>query len=219
MAKISYQFKFIIIGDSNVGKTTLLQNFVDRNNEKKDNHIQSTLGLDILYASINRGDKRVFLELVDTAGTEKYNSILQCNSIYKGAQGIIFVYDVTNKGSFLNVKNLWINRIKSVFDEIKNYNIIIVANKIDIDEKERQVTIEEGQSLTNEYGLPYIMMSALYKDTLELPFIHLINNIFENEKDIIDDKQKIVKEPVIKLDYDYTKYDNINKEKEECGKC
>lgn len=229
----SFTLKFIVIGDSNVGKTTLLQNFTDLELLSNDNNknIKPTHGLDTFFTEfITEKSESIKLELIDTAGTERYNSINMCKSLYNDADGVIVVYDTTNVESFENVKNKWINRIRVVMPEYADHKLIIVANKIDLI-KERLVSIEDGVALTQTYKLPYVMISSFQRDTLHIPFKYLIDNIFafENKYKIMARKEyrfKTISPPIILSSssssssqyYNSINHNDKNKEKK-CIEC
>ncbi|WBY58514.1 ras-related protein Rab-1B [Plasmodium yoelii yoelii] len=99
-------FKILLIGDSGVGKSCLLLRFAD--DTYTDSYI-STIGVDFKIKTIEIDDKIIKLQIWDTAGQERFRTIT--SSYYRGAQGIIIVYDVTDRDSFNNVKN-WIIEIE-----------------------------------------------------------------------------------------------------------
>ena len=139
-ANVDFAFKVLLLGDSSVGKTCFLKRYTD--DTFQDAYL-STIGFDFKFKSItlNNG-KEVRVQLWDTAGQERFRTIAK--SYYKGAHGIILMYDVTNRKTYDNIKK-WLNQIR---DETGNrISIILVANKIDCEEL-RQVTKEEAPSKT-----------------------------------------------------------------------
>merc|ERR1712226_1673506 len=131
-----YLFKLLLIGDSGVGKSCLLLRFAD--DSYLDSYI-STIGVDFKIRTVEQDGKTIKLQIWDTAGQERFRTIT--SSYYRGAHGIIIVYDVTDQETFNNVRT-WIT-------EIEKYSSagvckILVGNKCD-KEPQRQVSKEEGQ--------------------------------------------------------------------------
>ena len=143
--------KFLILGDITVGKTTLLLKYID--NFTPEIYI-STLGVDYKTKNIVFNGIKVSLQIWDTAGQERYKVITK--SFVKGTDGIIFMYDITQKESFINVKK-WIEETEGENPgEVKK---IIVGNKID-KEEDRQVTDEMKEKLSKEVDIDLIEVSA-----------------------------------------------------------
>ena len=132
MEQKEFIYKILLLGDSSVGKTCFLMRYTD--NTFQDIHM-STIGLDYKLKNVQLEDgKMVKIQVWDTAGQDRFRSITK--NYYKGAHGIILIYDVTENKSFENVKN-WMNQIK---EEVSNrVTIVLVGNKID-DEEHRKIT-------------------------------------------------------------------------------
>nr|VDC87325.1 unnamed protein product [Brassica oleracea] len=107
------------------------------------------LGLYYLHPSMLRiiHTKRIKLQIWDTAGQERFRTIT--TAYYRGAMGILLVYDVTDESSFNNIRN-WIRNIEQHASD--NVNKILVGNKADMDESKRAVPTSKGQALADEYG-------------------------------------------------------------------
>ena len=139
-----YLFKLLLIGDSGVGKSCLLLRFAD------DTYTQSyisTIGVDFKIRTIDLEGKTVKLQIWDTAGQERFRTIT--SSYYRGAHGIIIVYDVTDKESFNNVKH-WIQEIdKYAADGVKK---LLVGNKCDLASK-KVVSHDEAKELADSLGI------------------------------------------------------------------
>ena len=121
-------YKVLLLGDSTVGKTCFLLRYCDKTFQEA--HL-STIGLDYrLKTIVLKSGKKIKLQIWDTAGQDKYRSITR--NYYKGAHGIILIYDVTNLQTYENVKN-WIMSIRE--ETTTNVVIYLAGNKIDVDEK------------------------------------------------------------------------------------
>ena len=163
--------KFIILGDSGVGKTNLLLRYVGES--FSENYI-ATLGIDFKMKNVIYNDVKVALQIWDTAGQERFRSITK--SFLKGTDGIIFMYDISKKDSFLNLKN-WIAEIDN--SKLPDVKFVICGNKIDLEEN-REVTEEMKKKLSKEFETDIIEISAKKEIKIEEPFDMLINKIFNN---------------------------------------
>ena len=165
-------YKILLLGDSTVGKTCFLLRYCDKRFQEA--HL-STIGLDYRLKSMTlKNGKNIKLQIWDTAGQDRFRAITK--NYYKGANGIILIYDVTNLQSYENVKN-WISQIK----EEANPNVLIylAGNKIDVNEEDKVVKTEEGKKIANELNLPFYETSA--KNGVN------VNEIFEDILEKIDE--------------------------------
>ena len=122
--------------------------------------------------------KIVKIQLWDTAGQDKFRAITR--NYYKGARGIILIYDVTNIKSYENIKK-WINEIK---DEISdNVSIVLIANKID-NEKERKISKEQGEALAHDYNVPFFETSAKTGIGVNESVFYLVQKIIETDPEV-----------------------------------
>jgi small GTP-binding protein len=178
-----YIYKVLLLGDSAVGKTCFLLRYSD--DSFTENHI-STIGLDYRLKIITlENDKNIKMQIWDTAGQDRFRAITK--NYYKGAHGIVLIYDVTNTTSFSNIKN-WLSQIKeNTTDKVK---IVLVGNKID-DEHLRKVPYEEGKKLSEEYNLEFFETSAKNNIRIEETFNYLTREIFKSNKDISTGGHKI----------------------------
>ena len=126
------RLKILILGDSAIGKTSLLLKYVDGYFPKI---YISTIGVEFKTKILNLNGMDIKLQIWDTAGQERFHSITK--NFMKGSDGIIFAYDITNRSTFDNLKN-WISEAQ---EEAGDFEKIIVGNKIDL-EKERKVSKE-----------------------------------------------------------------------------
>ena len=163
--------KLLIIGDSRVGKTSLLLNYVEKIFPEA--HI-STLGVEYKEKEIIKDNYIIRLQIWDTAGEERFRSITK--SIYRNANGILFVCDITNRESFKNIKN-WIKDADNVDKDIKG---IIIGNKIDLD-NERVVSVEDLEEIGKKYNMPFIETSAKTGMNVNKCFEVLIDELFKNK--------------------------------------
>jgi Ras-related protein Rab-8A len=137
-------YKIILLGDSTVGKTSLIIRFCD---SKFNENCTSTVGVDTKTKYVRHNDKKIELDIWDTAGQERFKCLAK--NCYQGADGIILMYDITQKKTFHNIKN-WYNNIKDSMN-INKVAMIILGNKSDLPNKE--VTKEMGEKFSEQYGL------------------------------------------------------------------
>ncbi|OMJ91514.1 hypothetical protein SteCoe_5884 [Stentor coeruleus] len=163
-----YLFKLLLIGDSGVGKSSVLLRFAD--NTYTESFI-STIGVDFKIKTVEIEHKIFKLQIWDTAGQEKFRTIT--SSYYRGAHGIIVVFDVTNKDSFLNVGN-WMNEITKYASD--NVNKLLIGNKTDLVDR-RVVSTEEAKELADSLGVTYIETSAKTAIGVEESFIKMTASI------------------------------------------
>lgn len=170
-ARADYDFlvKLLLIGDSGVGKSCLLLRFSD---DSFTTSFITTIGIDFKIRTIELDGKRIKLQIWDTAGQERFRTIT--TAYYRGAMGILLVYDVTDESSFNNIKN-WIRNIEQHASD--NVNKILVGNKADMDESKRAVPTARGQALANEYGIKFFETSAKTNLNVEQVFFSIARDI------------------------------------------
>eukprot|EP01016_Furgasonia_blochmanni_P037048 TRINITY_DN4317_c0_g1_i24.p1 TRINITY_DN4317_c0_g1~~TRINITY_DN4317_c0_g1_i24.p1 ORF type:complete len:183 (+),score=45.70 TRINITY_DN4317_c0_g1_i24:126-674(+) len=130
-----YLFKLVIIGNSGVGKSSLLLRFAD--DQFNENYL-ATIGVDFRFRTLKVDGKSVKLQIWDTAGQERFRTIT--NAYYKGADGIVVVYDTTQYSTFEDVEKFWINEIESYAE--KGVELMLVGNKNDLNETKAVSTDE-----------------------------------------------------------------------------
>ena len=145
-------FKILTIGESEVGKTSILRRFVE--NKFLKNHL-ATIGIDYRTKTMNVYGRDIKLKIWDTAGQERYHNIT--NHIFKGADGIVLVFDVTQESSFIKIHD-WIEQIKSNISQ-EEISLILLGNKCDIEE--RMVSKERGKEMADGLKVNYYETSAL----------------------------------------------------------
>ncbi|KAJ0102015.1 hypothetical protein Patl1_06297 [Pistacia atlantica] len=179
-ARADYDFliKLLLIGDSGVGKSCLLLRFSDGSFTTS---FITTIGfvafgappfIDFKIRTIELDGKRIKLQIWDTAGQERFRTIT--TAYYRGAMGILLVYDVTDESSFNNIRN-WIRNIEQHASD--NVNKILVGNKADMDESKRAVPTSKGQALADEYGIKFFETSAKTNLNVEEVFFSIAKDI------------------------------------------
>ena len=163
-------FKLLLLGDSTVGKTAFILRFCD---DKFEDDSLTTIGLDQKNKFVKRGDKRIELHIWDTAGQERFRAIAK--NLYKGADGIILMYDISNNNSFQNIKR-WITSIKESVD-ITKIALIIVGNKCDLPDGERVVDEDSRLNLEKQCNIKVIEASAKENINVNESFIALIDKM------------------------------------------
>jgi Ras-related protein Rab-8A len=156
-------YKVLLLGNSYVGKTCILLRFSE--DIFKENY-DVTIGLNYRIKSMTVENNPIKMQIWDTSGEEKFKAIAK--NFYRGAHGVLLVYDICQKNSFLDVKS-WIEQI---IENADNDDIVMIlcGNKCD-NEKERKISKEEGENLAKNYGIPFFECSA--KNNFN------INEIFE----------------------------------------
>ncbi|XP_003374379.1 GTP-binding protein Ypt2 [Trichinella spiralis] len=170
MAKKQYDllFKLLLIGDSGVGKTCILYRFSD---DAFNTTFISTIGIDFKIKTIELKGKKIKLQIWDTAGQERFHTITM--SYYRGAMGIMLVYDITNQKSFENITK-WLRNIEEHASE--DVEKMLLGNKCDIEEK-RMVSKERGEEIAGKHGIRFLETSAKAKINIDKAFYDLAEAI------------------------------------------
>jgi Ras-related protein Rab-8A len=182
-ADYDYLIKLLLIGDSGVGKSCLLLRFSDGSFTTS---FITTIGIDFKIRTIELDGKRIKLQIWDTAGQERFRTIT--TAYYRGAMGILLVYDVTDESSFNNIRN-WIRNIEQHASD--NVNKILVGNKADMDESKRAVPTSKGQALADEYGIKFFETSAKTNLNVEEVFFSIARDIKQRLADT-DSKSEVL---------------------------
>ena len=194
--------QLLIIGDSTVGKTSILSRFA--NGIFNSNYL-ATVGLDSFTKDEIIDDKTIRIKIWDTAGQERYKSLTK--GFFRNAEGVMLVYDVTNSETYENLK-FWLQSIKNnTSPDMGEIPIILIGNKIDCED--REVKVEEAENFWKEQGYPYFETSAKTGENIDNTIKYLVKkviNIKEGKKDDENENIKIEKK-------------DINKNNEEAKKC
>ncbi|KAJ8680005.1 hypothetical protein QAD02_015792, partial [Eretmocerus hayati] len=154
--------KTILLGDSGVGKTSILVQFDAK--KFQHNNFAATVGIGFTNKMITIDDSQVKLQIWDTAGQERFRSVT--HAYYRDAHALLLLYDVTNKQSFDNIRN-WLGEIREYAQD--DVVIMLLGNKSDCT-SERVIRRDDGQRLANEYKVPFMETSAKTGLNVELAF-------------------------------------------------
>lgn len=163
-------YKLLLVGDSGVGKSCLLLRFVE---DKFNPSFITTIGIDFKIRTIEVDGAKIKLQVWDTAGQERFRTIT--TAYYRGASGIIIVYDVTDERTFENVRN-WYQAVNQHASE--DAQLFLVGNKNDNTDL-RAVSYEQGEALAKEWGVPFLETSAKTNENVEELFLKLAKIIHD----------------------------------------
>lgn len=173
----------LLLGDSGVGKSALLMRFAD---DTFTESFIATIGIDFKIQTLQIDGKTVKLQIWDTAGQEKFRTIT--SAYYRGAMGILLVYDVTDDTSFINVRN-WMRQIRQC--AAAQVCLVLVGNKVDM-ESDRKITTEQGEELAAEFGIPFHETSAKSNLNVQEAFLALSQDVLRTWGNLANknDKEK-----------------------------
>ncbi|MFX0136986.1 MAG: Rab family GTPase [Candidatus Hodarchaeota archaeon] len=173
-----YVFKIIVIGDPAVGKTSLINRFIQDTFEAD---YKETIGTNILRKTVKIGDNTINLTLWDIAGQERWTDMRHV--YYQGSSGCIMVYDVSRPITFKHIEDYWFTDFKNFCKEEK-VPVILVANKNDMPAKLKRVDSFEGNELGGRVSaFRFIETSALTGQNVEEAFEALSNVLVSQEQD------------------------------------
>ena len=198
-SNFEFQIKLVIIGDTGVGKTNFIFQFTEGRFSSL--HV-TTVGFDYKSKIIKlpKSKRNVKLQIWDTAGQERYMAINK--SLFQKVQGIILMYDLTNRDSFEHVTN-WLNLIKQT---VTSKTIILVANKLDLEEEKRIVSVEEGEKIAKDNNILFFEGSGSSGQNVDKIFTAIAETIYT---DLMDDNNEREESLVLKRK-------KLNKEKKSC---
>jgi small GTP-binding protein len=163
-------FKILTIGESGVGKTCVLRRFVE--NKFLKNHL-ATIGIDFKTKTLNINNQEIKLKIWDTAGQERFRNIT--TQYYKGADGIVLVYDVTDEASYEKIRD-WMEQILANTQQ-EDIGLVLLGNKCDMEP--RNVTEEMGKKMAEELKVSYFETSALNGIGIKEAFEQLTRDIMK----------------------------------------
>ena len=164
-------YKVLLLGNSYVGKTCILLRFSE--DTYKDDY-EVTIGLNYRIKTLKIDNNPIRMQIWDTSGEEKFKAIAK--NFYRGAHGVLLIYDICEKNSFLDVKS-WIEQIIENTDN-DDLVMILCGNKCDM-EKERNISKNEGENLANSYKIPFFECSAKENINIDEIFNTMAKNIYE----------------------------------------
>ena len=165
-----YLFKLLLVGDSGVGKSSLLIRFAD---DTFTESFISTIGVDFKIRTINVGGKIIKLQIWDTAGQERFRTLT--TAYYRSAHGIVLVYDVNDKETYLHI-NQWLDEVERYACE--GVNKLLVGNKCDLVGK-RQIEYEAAKSFAERLQVSYIETSAKDSTNVDSVFYTMAEELRE----------------------------------------
>ena len=180
-----YVFKIVTLGESGIGKTSLINRFTYDTFET----LSTTIDNSICYKHLDIENKITKIQLWDICGSECFRSVIP--NFYRNASGAVVAYDIFNKWSFDQVK-FWIKEVKAYSNT--ETNIVIVGTKCDILDREVKVTEEEGKKLADELGVKYFETSAKTGYNVNEAYNFLIKEIIDNFKNFEREKIELKKD-------------------------
>ena len=177
--KIAIPCKIILVGESGVGKTSIISRYLNRYQEKT----EVTYGAYFSNKTIIVDGYKINFEIWDTAGQERYRVVTK--NYFNTSDGFLVIYDITNRESFLNINN-WIEQINTLVGG--NVKCIIFGNKNDLNEG-RKVSIKEGEEMAKKYNCKFYETSAKEGNNLEEGFYDITKDVLGDIK-IVHEKRK-----------------------------
>ena len=165
-------FKILLLGNQEVGKTSFIIRFTE---DKFNESLLSTIGVDIKNKEIKRKDKNILLKIFDTAGEEKFRSISK--NYFASADGILLLYDISNLDSFKSIKE-WIENVKENVN-LSDIGLIIVGNKCDLPEEEKVVNNLMVKDLEKNLNVKIIEASAKSNINVTESFMLIVDKILD----------------------------------------
>eukprot|EP00118_Oscarella_pearsei_P004536 m.19599 g.19599 ORF g.19599 m.19599 type:complete len:222 (+) comp27867_c0_seq1:47-712(+) len=165
---VAAEYKVLVIGEFCTGKTSIVSRFIDNEFTFQ---TMTTIGIDFQSKVVTVDGVRVRLKVWDTAGQEKFRTITRMH--FRGAQGIVLVYDITKRDSFENLQ-YWVERIQE--ERLRGESLVLLGNKSDLS-SEREVSEEYAQSFSRELGIKQFQTSAKDNINITEAFTYLTERI------------------------------------------
>ena len=181
-----YIFKVLLIGNSDVGKSSLILRYVD---QIWNDVFVPTIGVDFKVKSLEIDKKTVKMQIWDTAGQERFRNVI--SSYFKGAHGILLIYDITNRESFKELEN-WLGEVeRNASNQVLK---ILLGNKCDLDDK-REITKDEGEAFAMRNGMQFMETSAKVNTNVNEAFEALARIMVDssNKRNAIKFDKKAIK--------------------------
>jgi small GTP-binding protein len=166
------EYRLLLIGEQAVGKSSIMNRYVENTFEI---NIIGTAGLDLKKKIIEINGEQIKIYIFDSAGQERFRSIAR--NQYKKADGIILIYDITDKKSFESI-NFWVNSIKEFL--INGTECLLIGNKIDLNNL-RVVSLNEGEKLSHNLNIPFIETSAKDDINVNQAFMKIIDVLYKKD--------------------------------------
>ena len=200
--------QLLIIGDSSVGKTSILTRYTTGNFKEE---YLATVGLDYFSKQELIKNKTIQIKIWDTAGQERYKALTP--AYFKNAEGVLVVYDVTAIDSFYNLK-FWINSIKTNM-ESKNIKIpiVLMGNKIDLEES-REIRKEIAEKYATENNYIYFESSAKTGEGIDKAIRELVDQVINKKNNL--DEQKEFRKDSVQIKEDSIENNNSSNKKRGC---
>jgi len=171
-----YKFKVITLGDSAVGKSSLIMRYCDALLPRT---MTTTIGIDFKHKDIRLAGQRVRLQIWDTAGQERFDDITRAYT--RGAVGVLFVYDITQPRSFERVRR-WMSELRASDDVLTRNSVqVLVGNKCDL-AGQRRISTEQGEAFARQHGLKFFETSATTNEQVSECFLTVANDVLRNEQ-------------------------------------
>ncbi|XP_046857709.1 ras-related protein ORAB-1-like [Xenia sp. Carnegie-2017] len=182
-----YLFKLLLIGDSGVGKSCILLRFAD--DTFSESYI-STIGVDFKIRTLTLNNKQIKLQIWDSAGQERFRTLT--TAYYRSAHGIILVYDVNDRETFIHIEN-WLQEVsKYAANEV---NRVLVGNKCDVLNK-REVEYETARVYAEKLGISFTEASAKDRTNIEKLFNIMANELVERLGESIEEPSPLQEDKV-----------------------
>ena len=174
--------KFVMIGESSVGKTCMIMRYIDNTFTES---FLTTVGVDFRVKVIAIDGRDVAIQIWDTAGQEQFHTITK--SYFRGADGIVLCFDLTASLTLVRTRH-WMDSINE--SAAKSVNVVLVGNKSD--KGGRQVSEEEARKVADEYQVPYFETSAKTGENIDTVFETLARLVMERKQTEEPAKTKMI---------------------------